>query len=480
MNIYCDHLQKYQRKTVQRVIRHFDGSSLLALDMGLGKTVIGLSLIQELKEKTLIVCPASLKYNWVAEIEKFWPGKTPYICCGRKPPGSILSKVDIFICNYEILQYWKHFFIFCKVKMFIADESHFLKEKSAKRTKAAMVISNFVKYRVLLTGTPIENKPIEIWSQLAIINKSFFPSWLLFAKKFNGAVKNNFGWQMTRATNTKELNRFLTKKCMIRIRKEEVLNLPPIIRQVVPVEIKNRAEYDKAEEDIIAWLRKHNTTGLDLEKTRKAEAQVKLDKLKLISAKGKLDQVAEWVNGNSPNFKIVLFCYHREILSELHLRIKNHVYVPSEVKGIDRQNCVKRFQTDDSCRVFLTTVRVGGTGFTLTASDTSVFVQLPWTSTLVEQAIARTHRIGTKAKSVNAIFFVSNNTVEQRIIKLLDTKAKDFNKVVNGNENENDCDQVLGKLFKDVDNDSLVTSLIKQFLKGEKEDGHETRRRIPR
>lgn len=437
MNIFCENLKKYQRKTLQKTLRTFGGNSLLALDMGLGKSVIALSCIQELDKKALIVCPSSLKYNWVSEIEKFWPDLKPYVCCGRTPPKKPLSKVSVFICNYEILQFWKGFFIDCGIKVFVADESHFVKEKSAKRTKAALSISATCDHRILLTGTPIENRPVEIWSQLAIINPSFFPSWLLFAKRFNGAIRDNYGWRMTRATNTKELNEFLLKKCMIRLKKEDVLKeLPPIVRQIIPVEIDNRKEYQKAEDDIIEWIRKNNTTNLDLERTRKAEAQVKIDKLKLIAAKGKMKSLVDWVNENSQNRKIVLFCYHREILSELHAKIKDHVYVPSEVTGVDRQNLVKKFQNDPSVRVFLTTIKVGGTGFTLTASDTTVFAQQDWTPSRHRQAESRVHRIGQNSDSVNAIYFFSRNTIEERIIRLIDTKDIDSTAVIDGREVE--------------------------------------------
>lgn len=451
MNIFVDSLKKYQRTTVQKSLRRFDGKVLLALDMGLGKTVIALSCIQELEGRTLILCPASLKYNWANEIEKFWKEQTPYICQGQTPPRAKLDKVRIFICNYEILQYWRDWFAKSHIENLVADESHFLKEKSAKRTKAALYLSNQCKHRILLTGTPIENKPIEIWSQLALINRNFFPSWLLFAKRFNGAIRDNFGWRMTRATNTKELNRFLVDHCMIRIKKEEVLKeLPPIVRQVIPIELDNRAEYRTAEDDIIAWIRKHNTTNLDLEKTRKAEAQVKLDKLKLIAAKGKIKQIVDWVNENSQNEKIVLFCYHREILNELHAKIKNHVFVPQEVSGIERQNAVTRFQKNEDIRVFLTTIRIGGTGFTLTASNTTVFVQLDWNPSKHAQAEARVHRIGQEADSVNAIYFIAKDTVEEKIMKLIDAKNIDSTAIIDG---------------KEVDENTLLTDLLRTLSK---------------
>lgn len=443
-------LQGYQRKVVHDIFVKYHGQALLALDMGLGKSAISIAAMEHISECALIVCPASLKYNWLNEINKFYPQLIPYtyICEGRKP-NNIDSSTRCYICNYEVLWYWQGFFR-DKIKVLVLDESHFIKEKNAKRAKAALYLSAFAEYKILLTGTPIENKPIELWSQLAIINRNFFPSWLLFAKKYNGAVKDIYGWKMTRATNSKELNRFLSEKCMIRLKKEDVLKeLPPITRQVYPVRIDNEREYKEAERDIITWIAKNSE--LDLKRAKKAEAQIKLDKLKLIAAKGKLAAIKEWVNGNSPNFKIVLFCYHREVLELFHQGIDNHVFVPSELDARGRQEAVARFQEDSKCRVFLTTIRVGGTGFTLTASHTTVFAQLDWNPSKHSQAESRVHRIGQSASSVDAIYFIARGTIEEKIISLIDTKAAETKAVIDGVQIESE--DLLGSLLKELKND---------------------------
>lgn len=442
-------LQKYQRGVFHDVLRKFNGRALLALDMGLGKSAISIAVLEHINECSLIACPASLKYNWLGEIRKFNPAllRETYICEGRRPIDSGIE-YKCYICNYEILPYWQDFFR-GRIKAMVLDESHFVKERSAKRTKAAIFLSLFVKYKILLTGTPIENKPVELWSQLAIINKGFFPSWLLFAKKYNGAVKDVWGWRMTRATNTRELNKFLLENCMIRLRKEDVLkDLPPVSRHVIPIPIDNAKEYDSAENDIIAWIAKNS--GLDIAKAKKAEALLRLDKLKLIAAKGKLAMIKEWVNENSQNMKLVVFCYHREILELLHKGIANHVFVPSELDAKGRQEAVSRFQDDDGCRVFLTTIRVGGTGFTLTASHTTVFTQLDWNPSKHGQAEARVHRIGQKADSVDAVYFIAKDTIEEKIINLIDTKAAETKAVIDGSAVE--AEDLLGRLLKEMKN----------------------------
>jgi len=408
----------------------------LALDMGLGKSIISLSCIQEKGGRALIVCPSSLKYNWQSEIEKFWPEASFHICSGQTPDSRI-SKFQIVIINYEIIKFWEQKLSSERFETLVFDESHYVKDKSSLRSKSAYYLSFYSRNKILLSGTPIENKPIEIWSQCRIIDRQVFPNWLLFAKKYNGAIKTRWGWKMDKATNSEELNKILTEKMMIRVKKEEVLKeLPPIVRKVVPVEIDNWKEYREAEKDIINWIKNNNSTGLDIEKTKKVEAQVKLDKLKLIAARGKMSQISEWINQNSPNQKIILFCFHQEILSELSKRIKNCLCVSQSVKAEQRQKFVEEFQNSEDARVFLTTIKIGGTGFTLTSSSQTVFVQLDWTPSKHRQAEARVHRIGQKSKFVSATYFIARGTVEEKIMKMVDKKAECFSSAIDGEEAE--------------------------------------------
>lgn len=429
-------LRRYQVAGVNQIIKKFHCRALLADDMGLGKSLQAITVLRRVKYFPAVICvPAFLKYNWIQELEKFAPELDVFICSGQTPNLPKKHLFQIYVINYDILQYWVQEFLKIQVQFLVFDESHFLKNKSAKRTKSALKLSQRTSRVLLMTGTPIENKPVEIFFQISLINTGIFPSWLKFAKRYNSCHRTMFGWQMGKAKNTQELNNILLTTCMIRRKKEDVLKeLPPIIRQVIPVEINNREEYNEAEADIIDWISKN--TDLNVQKARKVEAQIRLEKLKLISALGKLDQVAEWIMEESQNQKLVVFCHHKKVLAELDSRLKNHILFSAEVPTNERQGLVNLFQENEKKRIFLTTLRVGGTGLTLTASHTTVFIQVGWSPSLQDQCEARVHRIGQKADSVNAIYFVAKDTVEEKIIGLIDGKRSDVRRVIDGEEAE--------------------------------------------
>lgn len=442
-------LRRYQIAGVNQIIKKFDCRALLADDMGLGKSLQAITVLRRVKQFPAVICvPAFLKYNWIAELNKFAPELSVFICSGQTP-NLPKKKFQIYVINYDILQFWVMEFLKIRAQFLVFDESHFLKNKAAKRTKAALKLSQRTTRVLLMTGTPIENKPVEIFFQISLIDPGIFPNWLKFAKRYNSCRRTLYGWQMGKAKNTKELNDILLTRCMIRRKKEDVLTeLPPIVRQVIPIDIDNWTEYREAESDIIDWIAKN--TDLNVQKAKKVEAQLKLDKLKYISALGKLDQITEWLTEESQNQKLVVFCYHKKILAELNARLKNHILFSAEVPTNERQGLVNLFQEDERKRIFLTTMRVGGTGLTLTASHTTVFVQLGWTPSLHDQCEARVHRIGQEADSVNAIYFIARNTVEDKILGLIDGKRSDIRKVIDGEE---------------VQEEEILSNLLESFRK---------------
>jgi len=438
--------KKYQSKGVKKILKKFNGRALLADDMGLGKSLQAIMVMKKLKQKVVITCPATLKYNWVDELKKFLPSEIPYICSGQKALIEPI-KANIIICNYEILNYWKKCIKDSGVNLFIADESQCLKTRDTVRTKSAQYLCDSVDYRLLLSGTPIENNPAELYSQLRMIDKTIFPSYLLFIKKYNGARQSQFGWQLHTATNTKKLNNILKKRCMVRRKKCDVLKeLPEKVRQVIKGEIDNRKEDDDAEENIIKWIRRN--TDLSIKKAKKNKELAKLDKLKYIAAKGKMKAFCEWVNNQSPKEKLIVFCYNKKIVEAMALKLKDCVLVDSNKSSEERQLLVQKFQKDDSIRVFLTTIRVGGTGLTLTAASTTVFFQQDWNASRHDQAEDRVHRIGQTASSCNAIYFIARNTVEEKIIKLIDARRKNTSAIIDGEK---------------VSKDELLTELMKEL-----------------
>jgi len=228
---------------------------LIADQMGLGKTMMALATLQNLSAyPALVVCPASLKLNWQRETRKWLIGKKTSVINGY---GAGYYKTDIVIINYDILA--KHIEALKNIefKAMVLDESHYIKSSKTQRTKVCRELSSNISVRLLLTGTPILNKPKELISQLQMIDRlDDFGGWWRFATRYCGAFKGRFGLWMEGAENLGELNSKLREKCMIRRKKEDVLKeLPPKRVAIVPIEITNRAEYERAESEVISWLK---------------------------------------------------------------------------------------------------------------------------------------------------------------------------------------------------------------------------------
>ncbi len=195
-------------------------------------------------------------------------------------------------------------------------------------------------------------------------------------------------------------------------------------------------------------------TKLNINKAKKNEALIKLDKLKECSARGKIDVAVDWILKTSEQKKLVVFCHHRSILKLLDQKLKNHILISSEMKHIDRQKAVTSFQSDKKIRIFLTTMKISGHGLTLTAADTTVFLQLGWTSSLHDQCEDRCHRIGQESDSVQAIYFIAKHTIEEKIMKLLDTKREAMDAVIDGKKTTQV--NLLSELMKEIRNQALI------------------------
>jgi SWI/SNF-related matrix-associated actin-dependent regulator 1 of chromatin subfamily A len=433
------------------MLKKYKGCCLNADDMGLGKTIQSIELIARNPGKLKVVAvPNFVKFNWVDEFKEFLPDEKLYICGGQKPK-SLKGFKGTAIINYDILSYWADEFKKAGVEILICDESHFLKNNT-QRTKAAISISRQCKIKILLSGTPIEKNPADLYFQLKIIRPDLFTSKIKFIKRYNSATKSHFhkGWHLGKAINMRELNTTLTKECMFRRLKEEVLpELPEKQRTVISLEIDNRKEYDNAEKNIIAWIRKN--TDLNVQKSRKNKKLAELDKLKLISAMGKMKQFVEWVKNESENKKLVIFCHHKLILNRLQKMLPGTAVIKSEMDPRERKLVQNRFNNDDKVRTLLTTIRVGGTGLNFQKGcDTTVFFQLDWNSSKHDQAEDRVYRIGQDSNNVRAIYFIARDSIEQRIMEMIDETRSTASRAIDG---------------FDTDDNELLLKLLSEFEK---------------
>ena len=437
-----------------------DGKALLAHEMGLGKTAMVLAYLQlhlELRP-AIIVAPASLKLNWEKEARIWLPNTIEnadiQILSGspNKTSGNPLHG-NIIIINYDILQKWEKRLKDYKFKIIILDESHYIKNSKAQRSKAVIKLCKTVKHVIALSGTPIINRPIEFYTTIKIIEPGLFPSRWKFAHEFCGAKYNGFGWDFNGATKTTKLHKLLTSTIMIRKKKEDVLkDLPPKIRSVVPLEINNYKEYKYAESDVISWI-KENEGKEKAEKAKQAEVLVAFEKLKQLAINGKIKQCIDWIeNFLESDQKLIIFATHKKTIKLLMSHFgKIAVKLDGSTPADQRQIIVDQFQNDEKTRLFVGNIQAAGIGITLTSASNVCFLELPWSPGDVEQASDRCHRIGQEASSVNIYFLIAANTIEEDIAEIISEKQKVLTAILDG---------------KEIDQSSVLTALIKK-IKGE-------------
>lgn len=441
-------------------------------EMGLGKTIQAIGTIHYTNAyPCLIVVPNSLKFNWRNECEKWVSKRVKILHADSKIEEVLTSDVDILITNYNTVTKYEVQLKAFPWKGAILDESHYVKNPKAKRTVSVRHIikgkGSKVEVALLLTGTAVVNRPLELTSQLDIIGKldSEFGGFWKFANRYCDAKREQFGWNFNGASNIEELHEKLRRVCYVRRDKKQVLTeLPEKQRAGVYLEIDNRAEYRQAERDLIAYLkgeevsteqlreyvkeinrRREGTekppiqfdelTEEQLSALRKdyvakkvnaaeaAEHLVRVNKLKKLTAEGKFQSVVDWIEDFlESGEKLVVFAHHQDIIKRLADHFKAD-YITGDVDVETRQGYVERFQNDPRSRVLFLNLKAGGVGLTLTAASNVAFVELGWTPSDMSQAEDRIHRIGQR-NSVTAWYLMGENTIDNDIFELIEEKRK--------------------------------------------------------
>ncbi len=417
--------------------------ALFADEMGLGKTIEALGLVNAdpKAQRILIVCPASLKLNWARECEQWLVERGPVGVAGRTYP----EDAQVVIINYDILTKWRS-----KLRrtwdVLIVDECHYVKNKEAKRSKRLYALK--ARRKLFLTGTPILNRPIELWAFVSALDPEEFDSFWPFAKRYCKPCKNRYGWDFSGATRLDELHERLRSTIMVRRTKSQVLtDLPPKRRQVIELSSEQMAGLIAVETE--AW-EEHRSRLNELRAVGRSEGELsdaqlqelragvnlafgKLAELRQATALAKVPLVIEHVrNVLEDSGKIVVFAHHRAVIAELAEPFGDAaVTLTGDDSVVARQASVDRFQTDDSCKVFIGSITAAGFGLTLTASAHVVFAELDWVPAYLTQAEDRTHRIGQK-DSVLVQHLVLQDSLDARMVGTLIKKQRVIDKVVDG------------------------------------------------
>ena len=457
------------------------GKVLLADDMGLGKTLQTIGWVAHKTNKKLpliILCPASLKLNWKEELEKTLPNP-PAICIlnGVFKSENIPPISDIYILNFNIFANsfdtiiteegkkikveikgsgWADYLLSLNPKSIIIDEAHAIKNMDANRTRTILKFSK-LKYKILLSGTPIEKRPVELWNLINFINPTLFKNYYSYVFRYCDAKKTDYGLDVKGSSNMGELHSILTNSIMIRRTKEQVgIELPEKIDTIIKVDIDNLKEYKQAEKSFKIWLTEkiakkvtdmERQLALDLGNERKveiiaekvnktllAEVLVKIGVLKQLAAKGKINPLIEWLQ-NALNYdeKFVIFCTHSEPLNILYKKFKSiSVKIDGSVDVTKRQAIVHAFQTNTKIKLLFGNMKAAGVGLTLTAASNVVILEYPDKPGEYTQAIDRINRIGQKSKSINVWNFIGNDTIENEVITALNEAQKVVKAILDG------------------------------------------------
>lgn len=437
-------LYKFQEEGVAR-IEELGGNALLADEMGLGKTIQALTYLKNHPElrPAVIVCPASIKGGWERQASEHLNLRVELLSTRRPPKARLFYGPTVFCINYDILKDWLPWLLRAGPKIIIADECHYVTSIRAQRTRALQELVRATGKLLAISGTPLTNRPGELWPVLNMISPKLWPNHLRFLLNYTNRRMTPWGWDYSRPKNLGKLHRKMVRTCMIRRLKQDVLaDLPEKTRNVVPIVLSDRKEYDEAERDFRSWLIR--SLGGAAFRSLRAEAVVKVGHLKRLAAKLKLRHMIGWVENflEQSDGKIILFAVHRSIIAEVKNTFRRCAVVTGDVTGGRRDAEFRRFNEDGRCRVFVGNIQAAGVGWSASACSDVAFLELPWTPGAVEQAIDRTHGIGRGRAGTHttAHFLLAANTVEERICRLLDRKQKTLDLALDGRRGNDKAD----------------------------------------
>jgi SWI/SNF-related matrix-associated actin-dependent regulator 1 of chromatin subfamily A len=436
-----------------RTIRHYHGVALLGDDMGLGKTLQALLWLTRAPaaNPALIICPAHLKWHWEEEARSM--GYRTQVISGLRPqngtrPDDLLPHgCQALICNYEMLRGWQPLLSRVAFKTAILDEAHYVRNRAAKRTKAAAAIVRRVSHRVAITGTPMLSRPSELYNVIHMLWPNEFPSRFAYLQRYCAPVRKPWGWDYKGASHLAELHGRLRRCGLIRRRKADVLaDLPAKLRTVVPLDVQ-LDEYREAETNFLAWLRKQSIERAN--KAATATQMARIGYLRRLAAVIKLPLVMDWITDylSTTDEKLVVFGVHRAVLRSLHKQFSTHgVLLDGSTPMGHRQRMVQQFQKDNKTRLLFGQLLVAGVGYTLTAATQAVKVELDWVPANHTQAEDRLHRL-TQTGQVQITYLVSRGTIEERLCRILQDKQAIVNQAIDGCADTTDMD-VYNELVK--------------------------------
>lgn len=430
-------------------------------DMGLGKTgqaIMTVELTQSFP--CLVICPASVKWNWPIEWRKWFPTRT--ISVIDELGDSFFT--DVLIINYDRVYKTKKFLKLVPWKSIICDECHKLKNAKSQRSEAVKEIIEGVERKIFLSGTMILNQPSELINPLTLLGvfDLLFGGWKDYVERYCNGHQEEIGygenkkkvWDISGASNLVELNMILRRSVYIRREKREVLDeLPDIQYSMIETQIDNRREYRIAEEDLIFYL-KYHVSLIASQNAANAEQLVLLNTLRKLVAKGKLTSIYDFIDDfiEGTDRKLLVFGIHKEIIQSIIDHYKC-LKIDGSIDSKFRPSIVQKFSTNTD-RLMVANIEAAGTGTDGLQENCSdmLIVEFPDRPTDIDQIVSRLERMGQK-NAINIYYLQAQDTIDIHLWDSLERKrniVESVNKGVSVDRNNSIMRDVLENYLKTI------------------------------
>lgn len=424
------------------------GCAALLMDMGLGKSLTSIAITGQLFndkkiERVLVICPTSIIGVWMEEFKKF----ADFDYCIEAIIGTTMSKrkdklkllchkigLKVAIINYEATWRMEKELNIYKPDIIICDESQKIKNPSASQSKTIHRLGVKAKYKIILTGTPVQNSPMDVFSQWKFLDPNIFGLSFYAFRNHYAVMGGYYNHQILRYKNMDELTS-KAHSVAYRITKEEALDLPEqiFLNRYCELESTARKIYDTVVKESYAELMDGKITATNvltklMRLSQIAGGHVKDDEGRMqVISKSKLNELKDIMEDVIIDNKKKLVIFARfipeiESIKSLAREMDiSYSYITGEIKTEERSKMCSKFQNDNNIKLFIAQIQTAGLGITLTAADTAVFYSLDFNYANYSQAIARTHRIGQK-NTCTYINLIATETVDEKILKALESK----------------------------------------------------------
>lgn len=401
------------------------------------------------KRPTLIICPASLLYNWVSEIQKFAPALKTRLIVGGAPEreqlikGILPDEDEVCITSYDMMRRDLEHYENIRFGVQVIDEAQYIKNHYTKAARAVKKIR--ASFKVALTGTPIENRLSELWSIFDYMMPGFLYSYDQFSKQYEKPIVSNQD-----SAVTERLQRMISPFVLRRLKKDVLRDLPDKIEEnlIIPMEGEQRELYDAQVQELRMMLKGQDEAAFRQERFAVLAALTRLRQLccdpgllydGYRGSVSKVDSCMELIGSViESGHKMLIFSQFTSLLEVLEKRLASEGVEFYKIEGstppVRRMELVDAFNSEENpVKVFLISLKAGGTGLNLTAADVVIHFDPWWNKAVENQATDRVHRIGQK-NVVNVYKLIAQNTIEENIVKLQEKKRQLAESILGGDE----------------------------------------------